>query len=133
MPPVAVDADASLCRSGSGDLPTRVRLSLDCVDICLTVSRQLSRHAEDGGNLTQTILLRACVEACLACMGECDQHADDHEQDRRCAEACGRANGCWHRGCRRRRCVSSAESRLVGAARGGTCGRMCLCSRPSHF
>lgn len=86
----ALCVDACLTSSAPGDVASCVRANLDCADICLTLGRQLSRHANEYGNLSQTILLRACVEACLTCADECEQHVDRHPRCRSSADRCVR-------------------------------------------
>ena len=82
-------ADACLSEQSVQELTTCIRTNLDCVDLCETTGRVLSRHTGYDANLTGSVL-QACAAACQSCGDECARHAEHHEHCRICAEVCRR-------------------------------------------
>ncbi|HJV98461.1 MAG TPA: four-helix bundle copper-binding protein [Arthrobacter sp.] len=67
-------ADACLSEDMVAELTKCIRTNLDCVDVCATTGKILSRHAGYDADLTR-LVLDACRTACKACADECAQHA----------------------------------------------------------
>ena len=80
-------ADACLSEGMVAELIKCIRTNMDCVDICATTARVLSRHTGYDANISRT-LLETCAMACKSCGDECAGHADMHEHCRICAQAC---------------------------------------------
>jgi hypothetical protein len=82
----------SLCDAcpGEQDVQTlirRIRLNLDCADVCATTGDVLTREVEFEPALARRVV-QACVEACRLCGDECERHAEHMEHCRVCAELC---------------------------------------------
>lgn len=80
-------AHACLDEVVGDELVTCIRLSLDCVDVCLATGRLLS-----GLTAVDLMLwrnqLQACRAACQRCAEACSQHTASHEHCWICAETC---------------------------------------------
>jgi Domain of Unknown Function (DUF326) len=83
------DADADLSEQNLAELVRRIRLCLDCTDVCAATVRVTSRQTEYDAGVTKP-LLEACVATCKSCGDECERHAQMHEHCRMCAQACRR-------------------------------------------
>ncbi|TWH00039.1 uncharacterized protein DUF326 [Nocardioides sp. J9] len=92
-------AEACLSERDVDPLRKCVRANLDCVDVCTTTARVLTRHTGYVAPLTR-LVLEACLEACRACADECSAHADMHKHCEVCAGAC-------------RRCAEACEKLLA--------------------
>jgi hypothetical protein len=81
-------ADACLGETDHLDaLHRRLRLELDCADVCLATARVLARQSETPNEIMRA-QLHVCVVACDACAETCADHAERNAHCRRCAEAC---------------------------------------------
>jgi hypothetical protein len=69
-------ADACLAEEMVKELTQRIRLNLDCADVCIATGALASRRT--GGNETT---LKSMLDVCA-------QHASQHEHCRACADAC---------------------------------------------
>jgi hypothetical protein len=73
------------------ELAKCIRLNLDCVDVCATTGRVVSRQTEYDANVTRAVL-QACIAACSSCGDECEiQGNQGMEHCQVCAEEC---HGC---------------------------------------
>ena len=70
-------ADACLNEDMVAELTKCIRSNLDCVDICATTGKILSRQTGSGTDTTRS-MLEACRAACMACADECGKHASMH-------------------------------------------------------
>lgn len=82
-------ADACLAVEGVDELLCCIRLSLDCVDVCDTTGKLVSRQTGANAEVVRA-QVRACIAACWACADECQRHAARFEHCRVTAEACTR-------------------------------------------
>ncbi|WP_457963387.1 four-helix bundle copper-binding protein [Arthrobacter sp. D1-29] len=82
-------ADACLNEDMVAELTKCIRTNLDCVDICATAGKILSRQAGFDTDTTRSVL-EACRAACKACADECGRHASMHRHCELSAEACRR-------------------------------------------
>lgn len=83
-------ADACLSEQNVAELTKCIRSNNDCVDMCETTGRVLSRHTGYDAELTRAVL-EACAKACKSCGDECAHHAEmGMEHCRVCAEECRR-------------------------------------------
>lgn len=84
----ATCADACLAEPEHLDQLRRcITTNLDCVDICTTTARVLTRQTEAPHELVQA-QLHACILACQLCADECEAHSEMHDHCRICAETC---------------------------------------------
>ena len=79
-------ADACLLEPDIDKLRRCIRLDLDCLDICATTARLLSRRQTVDKHLHAQ--LEACARVCASCGEECRRHATSHEHCRVCSDAC---------------------------------------------
>src|SRR5205085_1882834 len=86
------DTDADLSEQNLAEMVTRIRLCLNCTDICTATAGVISRLAEYDPGTTRP-LLQACAAICKSCGDECERHAH-MPHCRVCAEAC-RRRGEW--------------------------------------
>lgn len=87
-----------LSQGGSFAEAKHISLLMDCVDICLTSARSMTRGSEH-----HSVTCRACADICRACADECN--AMEGDVMKRCASVC-------------ERCATSCES-MAGAGRIG--------------
>ena len=90
------DRTPTRCRLNAGcGVTRRIRLDIDCADVCATTRRVVRRQTEYDANLTAGVL-HACIAACRSCGDECEQHGEHRMEHcafcarecRRCEEAC---------------------------------------------
>lgn len=83
-------AGACLSEADVAAMVRRIRLDLDCADVCTATSRVLSRRTAYDAAVTRAVL-EACATACRSCGDECSTHGGaGMEHCRVCAGACRR-------------------------------------------
>lgn len=78
---------AALRRSNLDRWRECIARTLDCLEICATTAKVLTRNLDSDPEVLRS-LLEACARACGACGAECHRLAEGYPLCRTCADVC---------------------------------------------